>query len=111
MDAATTHPLTPVCAPAGFGKSAALAERVADADGHVAWLSLDAGNNDPARLWTYVAAALDPHLPAVAERIAALLRGAEQPAVDATASLVVVAAGSAERVVLVIEDYHVIDEP
>src|SRR5688572_6192326 len=52
--------LTLVSAPAGFGKSTLLAEwlAAAETDGRaVAWLSLDAGDNDPGLFWTYVAAA------------------------------------------------------
>jgi LuxR family transcriptional regulator, maltose regulon positive regulatory protein len=33
----------------------------------VAWLSLDAGDNDPARFWRYVAAALDSACAGIAE--------------------------------------------
>lgn len=48
-----------VCAPAGFGKTALLADWLR-ADGRpVAWLSLDAGDNDPVRFWRHVVAALD----------------------------------------------------
>jgi LuxR family transcriptional regulator, maltose regulon positive regulatory protein len=39
----------------------------------VAWLSLDAGDNDPARFWRHVAATLDGARPGVAERVAGLL--------------------------------------
>ncbi len=36
-----------VCAPAGFGKTALLADWLRSGDRPVAWLSLDAGDNDP----------------------------------------------------------------
>jgi LuxR family transcriptional regulator, maltose regulon positive regulatory protein len=48
-----------VCTPAGFGKTALLADWAADATLPVAWLSLDLDDNDPARFWRYVVAALD----------------------------------------------------
>lgn len=64
------HRLTLICAPAGYGKTTLLAKwarglaanhetaaaRPAPA---VAWLSLDSDDNDPARFWAYVQAALD----------------------------------------------------
>src|SRR5208337_678595 len=50
--------LTLVTAPAGFGKTTALAGWVEQKQFPTAWLSLDAGDNDPVRFWTYVAAAL-----------------------------------------------------
>ncbi len=62
-----------ICTPAGFGKTTLLAERVRAGQRPVAWLSLDEADNDPARFWRHVAAALDPVRPGVAERVAALL--------------------------------------
>jgi ATP/maltotriose-dependent transcriptional regulator MalT len=41
--------------------------------GQVAWLSLDAGDNDPARFWRHVVAALDRARPATGDRVAPLL--------------------------------------
>src|SRR6476469_9823890 len=43
-----------VCAPAGFGKTALLGEWVRRGGRPVAWLSLDAGDSDPARFWRHV---------------------------------------------------------
>ncbi|HLO18527.1 MAG TPA: LuxR C-terminal-related transcriptional regulator [Anaerolineales bacterium] len=48
-----------VSAPAGFGKTTLLAEWVAQAGLPVAWLSLDAGDNDPNRFLRYMIAALN----------------------------------------------------
>ena len=47
-----------VSAPAGFGKTTLLADWVAQADPQVAWLSVDAGDNDLNRFLNYVVAAL-----------------------------------------------------
>jgi LuxR family maltose regulon positive regulatory protein len=50
--------LTLVSAPAGFGKTALLAEWIATTDGQdrsVAWLSLEAADSEPAAFWGYVA--------------------------------------------------------
>src|SRR5215218_11120194 len=58
--------LTLVCAPAGFGKTALLADWARRDPRPVAWLSLDEGDNDPARFWRHVAAALDTVRPGVA---------------------------------------------
>jgi len=49
-----------VCTPAGFGKTSLLGDWARRAKQPTAWLSLDEGDNDPARFWRYVAAALDP---------------------------------------------------
>ncbi len=71
----TARELTLVCAPAGFGKTSVLGEWAGRSGRPIAWLSLDAGDNDPARFWRYVAAALDPARPGVHQQVAALLQG------------------------------------
>src|SRR5262245_58024891 len=63
LDQQPTHRLLVVIAPAGSGKSTLLAEWCHDAirhEAHAAWLSLDAGDNDPARFLLYLIAALKP---------------------------------------------------
>ena len=55
-----------VCAPAGSGKTALLADWARGSGQPVAWLGLDAGDNDPARFWRYVVAALDQAQPGIA---------------------------------------------
>jgi LuxR family maltose regulon positive regulatory protein len=50
--------LTLVSAPAGYGKTTLLAEWVAGMEHPVAWLSLDEGDDDPARFLAYLTAAL-----------------------------------------------------
>src|SRR4029079_10577595 len=48
-----------VVAPAGYGKTTLLAQWAACKNPRVAWVSVDAGDNDPAVLLSYVAVALD----------------------------------------------------
>jgi len=63
LDAAFDFPLVLVTAPAGYGKSAALADFARQRPAQVAWLSLDAADNDPVRFWRYFVAALQRILP------------------------------------------------
>jgi LuxR family transcriptional regulator, maltose regulon positive regulatory protein len=60
LDAGVTRPVTLVAAPAGSGKTTMLTSWMSSVSppGTVAWLSLDPGDNDPVRFWTYVLAAL-----------------------------------------------------
>ncbi len=51
--------LTLISAPAGYGKSTLLSEWNAQAKLPVAWLSLEKGENTPARFWSYFVAALN----------------------------------------------------
>lgn len=51
-------PVTLVCAPSGFGKSTLLNEWRQSCGIQVAWVTLDAGDNDPLRFWSTVVMAL-----------------------------------------------------
>ena len=96
-----------VCAPAGFGKTALLADWVRSDDRRVAWLSLDAGDNDPVRFWRHVSATLDRALPGIGERIAPLPSSFEGLV---TALINELAAQPGEdEIVLVLDDYHLVD--
>jgi LuxR family transcriptional regulator, maltose regulon positive regulatory protein len=104
--------LTLVCAPAGFGKTALLADWARRDPRPVAWLSLDDADNDPVRFWRHVAAALDEMRPGVADRVAALLQGLQPTSFEAlVTTLVNELAGVAEELVLVLDDYHLIQAP
>src|SRR5580704_1939993 len=62
-----------VCAPAGSGKTALLADWARGGGRQVAWLGLDGGDSDPARFWRYAVAALDRARPGLAGRVGPLL--------------------------------------
>ena len=53
LDEGQGRGLVLACAPAGYGKTVLLAEWVRRGRAPVAWLSLDAGDNDPARFWRH----------------------------------------------------------
>ena len=72
MAEAVGRELMLVCAPAGFGKTALLGFWAYRGRRPVAWLSHE-GDNDPARFWRYVAAALDQVCEGVGGQVAALL--------------------------------------
>jgi LuxR family maltose regulon positive regulatory protein len=55
-----------ISAPTVYSKTTLLSEWVAGCD-KVGWLSLDEHDNDPARFWTYVCAAICRTLPNVGE--------------------------------------------
>ena len=104
--------LTLVSAPAGFGKTTLLAEwlAVAAADGRsVAWLSLDQRDNDPALFWTYLVAALNTGAPAVGAGALALLQLPQPPSEAGLVALLNDLDAISNDVVLVLDDYHVID--
>ncbi len=59
LDAGEEAALTLVAAPAGYGKTTAVRDWCANTQAPLAWVTLDVGDNDPARLWRYVATAVD----------------------------------------------------
>jgi LuxR family maltose regulon positive regulatory protein len=73
LDEGLARGLVLVCAPAGYGKTALLGDWIRRGEHPVAWLCLDLQDNDPARFWRHVLAALDRACPAIGERIAPLL--------------------------------------
>ncbi len=103
-----------VSAPAGFGKTTVLTEWLTAAPAEnrsVAWLSLDARDNDPALFWAYLLAALQTAVPAVGAGAAALLSSPQSSTEAFLATLVNDLAAVPGDVVLVLDDYHVIESP
>jgi LuxR family maltose regulon positive regulatory protein len=108
-----------VSAPAGFGKTTLLREWAVSADYAVAWLSLDEGDNDPARFWAYFTAALRT-VPALGEvdggrSILQELQPAALASVDTfpievflTSLINEISIANPERFALVLDDYHAI---
>jgi LuxR family maltose regulon positive regulatory protein len=97
-----------VCAPAGFGKTALLADWAAGGGRTVAWLGLDGGDSDPARFWRYAVAALDRARSGLAGRLGPLLPGSPKALVTAMINELAADPGP-EEVLLVLDDYHLID--
>src|SRR5215216_7213223 len=98
-----------VCAPAGFGKTSLLADWVRRSQRPVAWLALDAGDNDPARFWRYVATALDQACAGLADQVAGLLHGPQPPLEVVVTAVINALAAQPDQVVLVLDDYHLVE--
>jgi LuxR family maltose regulon positive regulatory protein len=116
LDHGTASTLMLVSAPAGFGKTTLLsgwlaAGPAAAADERlVAWLSLDRADNDPASFWTYVIAALRTAASGVGEGALALLHAPQPPPIETVLTVLLNDLGAiAAEIVLVLDDYHVID--
>ena len=118
LDRGTASKLTLVSAPAGFGKTMLLTEWLAAGpDGPAgerlaAWLSLDRADNDPASFWTYVIAALRTVASEVGESALTLLRAPRPPPIETVLTALLNDLGAtADDIVLVLDDYQVIDAP
>ncbi len=115
--------LTLVAAPAGFGKTTAVSAWL-DGQAEVgvthpfvrcpalaAWVSLDAGNNDPARFWRYVICALDSLIPGLAEAPLEQLNAPQPPFDTILTGVLNALVMLSSDAVLVLDDYHVITAP
>jgi len=124
--------LTVISAPAGFGKTTLVSEWLTSlrlaaakegqiADG-IAWLSLDESDNDPARFLVYFIAALQTIEPrqesateqepvgVIGQGALGALQSAQSPPPEAVlTSLVNEIAAFPDRILLVLDDYHLIE--
>ncbi len=104
------HKLILISAPAGFGKTTLVSDWVAGGARPVAWLSLDAGDNDPTRFLAYLAAALQTLFAGIGAGVMAALESPQPP--DTAALLTVLLneiAAVRQEFILVLDDYHLVD--
>jgi len=113
LDRGTHVRLTLVSAPAGFGKTALLAEWLASAEAHgrrVAWLSLDRGDSQPASFWTYLVTALRQVEPNIGSGTLALLQAPQSVGTEQLlGGLVNELAALPHELIVVLEDYHLVE--
>jgi len=102
--------LTLVSAPAGFGKTTLLSGWITSCQQPAAWLSLDEGDNDPARFWSHVIAALQTLFPNIGEGAMDTLQSPQLPAIESIlTSLLNEITALPDDFVLILDDYHIID--
>jgi LuxR family maltose regulon positive regulatory protein len=79
LNAGMTRKLTLISAPAGFGKTTLLSEWVAGCEPRTrfAWLSLDEGDNDPARFLAYFVAAIQTIHQDIGQSVIAALQSSQ----------------------------------
>jgi LuxR family maltose regulon positive regulatory protein len=112
---AFSRALTLISAPAGFGKTTLVSEWVHEVGTHrdapqMAWLSLDEGDNDPARFLAYLIAALRTTEANMAKGVLSALQSPQPPPPeDILTVLINEMAAIPDRIVLVLDDYHLID--
>src|SRR6266571_2414027 len=102
--------LTLVSAPAGFGKTTLLAQWFAQSSTPVAWLSLEAEDNDPTRFLAYLIAALQTLDAQIGATALALLHTPQPPPPETVLAVLAndLVGRDAGDVVLVLDDYHTI---
>ncbi len=104
--------LTLVSAPAGYGKTTLVSAWLAGAGQPFAWLSLDEGDNDPARFTAYLLAALQQIDPTIGQAAQMMFQTPRPPPVEVVlTSLINDIAPMPASLVLVLDDYHLIQAP
>jgi LuxR family transcriptional regulator, maltose regulon positive regulatory protein len=120
LDAGLERKLTLLSAPAGFGKTALVSQWAAHLQTRhpplpVAWVSLDAGDNDPLRFWRYVITACQAFHADLGEVALAFLRGqspSRPSSLEAALTALLNDLVALPHIgVLVLEEYHVISHP
>ena len=103
--------LTLLSAPPGWGKTTLLAQWVANSQNaaHFGWLSLDSSENDPTRFWNCVIAALRKANPGAAPDAYELLQLGADLAQVVLPTLLNELAALGEPIVLILDDYHVVN--
>jgi len=103
--------LTIISAPAGFGKTTLVSEWIDSCQRPVAWLSLDEGDNDATRFLTYLVVALQTIVPNIGAEALRLLQSAQPPPTESVLTILLnEIATSLDNFILVLDDYHVIED-
>src|SRR5215212_6967313 len=104
------HRLTLISAPAGFGKTTLISEWLAGQPRPAAWLSLDEGDNDSTRFLSYLVAALQTIAPNIGKGVFGALGSPQPPPTESILTVLLNEVATVpEDLVLVLDDYHVID--
>ena len=98
-------------APAGYGKSTAMRSWCATQDAALMWLTLDSGDDDPTRLWTYIASAIERILPGLAHPVLNRLEVPGSPVEQAVDELMTMLGRRRKPVILVLDDLHSVTDP
>jgi LuxR family maltose regulon positive regulatory protein len=108
LDAGRHAALTLVAAPAGFGKTTAVRAWCSSQEAALAWVTLDAADNDPALLWRYIATAVDRVRPGLGRGALRRLAVPGAPVEDAVDELANGIAALERDLVVVLDDLHTV---
>ena len=111
LEKASQRPVTLIAAPAGYGKTTAVTQWLASPSGPAttAWVSLDTADNDPVRLWTHIATALDRAGCVIARDIAGFVAAGSHDMLTAVVPKIITGmAELASGVTLLIDDFHIV---
>ncbi len=103
--------ITLVSAPAGFGKTTCISAWLQQVSLPVAWLSLDAADDEPGRFFSYLLATLQTVAEKIGQEIEGILRAGQLPPVDiVSATLINDILGVESQFLLILDDFQVIQD-
>jgi LuxR family transcriptional regulator, maltose regulon positive regulatory protein len=114
LDAGLTSRIILISATAGFGKTSLLSEWLSDYPGLTVWISLDKGDNDPARFLKYLIAGIQLIISEAGKTIGDLLNSAQPGAPEMElllTSIINELASISKHIVIILDDYYVIENP
>jgi LuxR family transcriptional regulator, maltose regulon positive regulatory protein len=112
LNAGEDKKLTLIAAPAGFGKTTLLSEWIPRSPRCVTWLSLDEGDNSPARFWMYFIAALQTISPEIGRGVRAFAPSLQPQEIESILTVLINEINAfGDSFVHVFDDYHRIDNP
>lgn len=114
LDQAAQRPIILVAAPPGFGKTTMVTQWLASNRGPpvAAWVSLDARDNDPVRLWTHVALALELAGCGPTDDVAGFMDAHGGEVIAGVLPQLLHAMGRMDDdLVLLLDDFHLLQDP
>lgn len=96
-------------APAGSGKSTLLASWLAERPAAAAWLQVEDDDSDPARFWAFLVASIGEVVPSSEGSLRQLVSSSDRDEQALISAIVNVLVELPEPLVVVIDDYHLID--
>ncbi|WP_328471613.1 LuxR C-terminal-related transcriptional regulator [Actinoplanes sp. NBC_00393] len=111
LDSAVREPVTVICAGAGWGKTTLVSAWAQSRKADVAWLSLDRHDNEPELFWAYVLAALRVAGAVTGDNPLAGMSSVPADERERGRRLAAGLGSLPEDTVLVLDDFHEIDDP
>jgi LuxR family transcriptional regulator, maltose regulon positive regulatory protein len=106
----SSHRLSLISAPAGFGKTTLVSEWIAKCGRPAAWLSLDEGDNDPTRFLIYLVSAMRTIKGNMGEGVLGVLPSPQPPPIESVLGILLNEITVVpDQFVLVLDDYHMLD--
>lgn len=112
LDNGLSGRLTLLCASTGFGKTTLLIDWVSTSTRPVAWVSLDRTENDPTRFFNYLIGAMQKAAKTLGKSTQTMLETNETfPVESITANLINEISEARTKLLLILDDFHAIENP